>query len=66
MQLSNFFEVPYNIQFLAIIFKTSYFCARNTVLKKIVTLYTKRVIVLHMSGIMDLRPHKYKAKCGAS
>jgi hypothetical protein len=44
--------------------KTSYFCALNAVFKKIVT-YTKRVIVSHMSSIMNLWPNKYKAKCGA-
>jgi hypothetical protein len=61
MQLSNF------LKFLTIYntgqsnLKTSYFCACNTVLKKIMTLYTKRVIVSHMSGIIDLWPNKHKA-----
>ncbi len=54
MQLSNFlkFLTIYNLGQSNL--KTSYFCARNAVLKKIVTPYTKRVVVSHMSGIMDL------------
>ncbi len=39
--------------------------ARAMLLSRKLWLYTKRVIVSHMSGIIDLRPHIYKAKCGA-
>jgi hypothetical protein len=65
MQLSNFlkFFTIYNLGQSNL--KTSYFCARNAILKKIVTPCTKRVIVSHVSGIMDLWTQKYKAKCGA-
>ncbi len=54
MQLSNILKLLTTYNMGQSNLKKNRFYARNAILKKVVTPYTKRVIVSHMSGIMDL------------